>query len=369
MSSRPTTVFDPANTPYRAFRIPAIVRAGSQLLAFAEGRITSAADDAEIELVLRRSPDEGRTWLPAQVVARSPGMTCGNPAPVVDPASGDVVLVSMRNGQDVNEDLLTRGADPANGRRVYVQRSADDGATWSSAAEITEQVKPPDWGWYATGPCHGIALEHHERSGRLLIPANHSSLARPPGMDPDSRARRSGGHCILSDDGGHTWRLGFVDRNDDGVINANETTAAELADGTVYVNARNHRGSGSARVHARSIDGGESLTAPYAEMADVTAPGIQGSVLRMNGRLLLSTPTDPRRRRNLTVFVSDDDGTRWRVGTAIHSGPAGYSDLVPLAGGSVGILYEAGDADDASSFASIRFHTFDPRTLDHRSLS
>lgn len=355
-------MFDPAASPYHTFRIPAVVRDGQDLLAFAEGRIGSAADDAETELVLRRSCDGGRTWSPLQVVSRATGMTCGNPAPVVDPRSGEVVLLSMRNGQNVNDDLASRGADPVHGRRVFVQRSPDRGATWSSAVEITEQVKPEGWGWYATGPCHGIALEHGEHVGRLVIPANHSVLGPPLGVDRNSMAPYSGGHCILSDDGGRSWRVGFVDRNDGTVINANETSAVELADGRVLFNARNHRGSGSARVQAVSADGGDTLTGTYNELPTVTAPGIQGSVIRVDGRLFLSTPADPDRRRGLTVFVSDDDGGTWRAGTVLHAGPAGYSDLVPCEDGRVGILYEAGDGDDASSFASIRFRTFDPRT-------
>ena len=357
------TVFVADNTRYHAFRIPAVVRDRSQLLAFAEGRLGSAADAAETELVLRRSTDNGRTWSPLQVVSRAPGMTCGNPTPVVDPASGDVVVLSMRNGPDVNDDLATRGADPINGRRVYVQRSPDGGEAWSAEAEITPQVKSANWGWYATGPCHGITLEHGEYAGRLVIPANHAVLGPALGADRDSLAPYSGGHCILSDDGGHSWRIGFADDNPDTVINANETTVVELADGRVLFNARNHRGSGSARVQAISVDGGETLTGPYSEVPEITAPGIQGSVVRFGDRLLLSTPADPERRRRLSVFASDDDGLSWRTGIVLHPGPAGYSDLVPLEDGRVGILYESGDADDASSFACIRFQSFDPRTF------
>ena len=99
-----------------------------------------------------------------------------------------------------------------------------------------------------------------------------------------------------------------------------------------------------------------TLDAPYAGIPEITAPGIQGSVLTLpDGRLLLSTPVNPSSRRELTVFVSDDSGQSWRAAVVVHPGMAGYSDLVVRPDGSVGIFYEAGET---SSFATLRFATF-----------
>jgi len=54
---------------YNTFRIPALFETQSGvLLAFAEGRVNSASDTGNIDMVLRRSLDSGRTWLPYQVV-------------------------------------------------------------------------------------------------------------------------------------------------------------------------------------------------------------------------------------------------------------------------------------------------------------
>ena len=342
-------VFDPAGSGYHTFRIPSVVARDSLLLAFCEGRLHGSGDAGEIEVVLRRSLDGGQTWLPTQVVSAKAGKTCGNPVPLFDPVSGDVVLVTVENGADAVEMSLARGTDPESGRRVFVQRSSDDGATWSPAVEITSQVKPADWGWYATGPCHGITL----RSGRLVVPANHSYVPCEPVED---LIRLNGGHCIYSDDGGVNWSVGFVDRNDGAEINANETTVAELPDGRLYFNARNHQGTGPARVHTWSSDGGQTLDAPYAGIPEITAPGIQGSVVCLpDGRLLLSTPVNPTSRRELTIFVSEDSGVSWEPVLVVHEGMAGYSDLVLLADRSVGIFYEAGET---SSFATLRFATF-----------
>ncbi|MBL9083959.1 MAG: exo-alpha-sialidase, partial [Planctomycetales bacterium] len=121
---------------YRAFRIPALVVSNQgTLLAFCEGRKTSLSDDGDIDLVLRRSTDAGRTWGPLQLVHEDGGdadVTIGNPTAVVDRSTGVVWLTFNREN-----------------RRVLVTSSADDGATWAKPRDITEAVARPDWGWYA----------------------------------------------------------------------------------------------------------------------------------------------------------------------------------------------------------------------------
>ncbi|MET7999788.1 sialidase family protein [Nonomuraea glycinis] len=129
----------PTSVPYRAgtdgyhtFRIPAVVvtRAGT-VLAFAEGRHGSAGDSGHIDLVLKSSTDGGGTWGELRVVAAEPRQgTVGNPAPVVT-ADGRIILVSVRQGPAATEKKIRRGeVAAADGRRVYVQHSDDDGLTW-----------------------------------------------------------------------------------------------------------------------------------------------------------------------------------------------------------------------------------------------
>ena len=170
---------------------------------------------------------------------------------------------------------------------------------------------------------------------------------RQPERRTRSLPRYHGAHALLSDDGGRHWRLGFVDRNEDDTANANESAVAELPDGTLHLNARNHRGTGAARLVAWSADSGESLVDAYRDLPDVSAPGIQGNVLALpDGRLLLSTPTDPYERCRLAVLVSDDGGQHWRPAYERPEAYAGYSDLMPINDQQVGLLYEAGTSAD-----------------------
>ena len=56
-------VYKPGESGYAAFRIPAVVvsKAGT-VLAFAEGRVDGSADDGNIDLLVKRSEDNGNTW-------------------------------------------------------------------------------------------------------------------------------------------------------------------------------------------------------------------------------------------------------------------------------------------------------------------
>ncbi|MGV9502265.1 sialidase family protein [Streptomyces sp. NPDC003642] len=325
---------------YASFRIPAVVATGTgTLLAFCEGRVGSRDDFGNIDIVLKRSTDGGRTWGPLQVAARNGDALAGNPAPVVL-GTGRVLLVHVRNAARATEDAIRRGkVAAADGRRVWVRHSDDEGLTWSAAREITRETKKPQWRWYATTPGHAIRLG----TGRIVVPANHS--LPPTGTDNGTEGRYDGGHCLLSDDDGATWRIGYVDDNPDGHVNANETTAAELPDGRVYFNTRNDSPSPGTRADAHSADGGRSLVKPFRPQAGLTAPVCQAAVLQLRDPdvLLYSGPADPGFRALMTIRASTDGGTTWRPAHTVDGLPAAYSDLVRVDPDTVGLLYETGD--------------------------
>lgn len=347
---------------YASFRIPAVVatRTGT-LLAFCEGRRGSSADYGDIDIVQRRSTDGGRTWSELATVCTNGTDLAGNPAPVVLHDSGRVVLVQVHNAAAATEDRIRRGLVTAeDGRRVYVQTSDDDGLTWSAPREITSDTKKPDWRWYATTPGHAIELRHPPHTGRIVVPANHS--LPPSGGDDGTEGRYNGGHDLLSDDGGETWRIGYVDDDPDGYINANETTAAELPDGRVYFNTRNDSRSPGNRADACSRDGGDSLELPFRPQACLTTPVVQGSLLQLRDPdlLLYSGPADPRARAVMSVRASRDHGVTWTAVHTVSGLPAAYSDLVRIDQDTVGLLYETGDF---SAYSTISFRRIPLREL------
>ncbi len=226
--------------------------------------------------------------------------------------------------------------------RMFVTSSDDNGRTWSKRRDITESAGKPSWGWYASGPVHGIQLQRGPHAGRLVIPCDH----RVRGVDS------WGSHLVYSDDHGETWKLGAVDtRRAADSLHPNECVAVELADGRVYVNARDQNGSDPAtRCIAYSSDGGQTFDAPFAPEPSITSPVVQNSLVRFSGVdrgrernvLVYCGPGKPKQRRDLTIRLSFDEGKTWGRKTVIHSGPAAYSDLVKLDDEHVGVLFEGG---------------------------
>ncbi|MFE9053385.1 exo-alpha-sialidase [Streptomyces mutabilis] len=348
---------------YACFRIPAIVRTTEgTLLAFAEGRVLDCGDAGDIDLVVKRSTDGGRTWSPLQVVNEGGGDTHGNPAPVVDRATGRVLLV-----ETYNEGRTDGGncAVPC-ARTPHLQYSDDDGRTWSAPRDLSAEIQPPDWdSWYATGPVHGVQLTGGDHAGRLVVGVNAETW-------DGERVTANHAALVVSDDGGENWRIGATDTwpvAADGTFRQkpSELTLTERADGSLLVSGREENGTDLGhRTQAVSRDGGDSFAAPFRALPDLYTPQVQGSVLRLGDRMLLSAPADPDRRRTMSVRSSYDGGATWDSvdrGTVVTRDWSGYSDMVAVDDATVGLMYEAGpvDARDEIRFARFTEDWLQPR--------
>jgi sialidase-1 len=295
---------------YAIYRIPALaLTAKGTILAFAEARKNGPSDRGDIDLVVRRSFDNGATWEEKHIVHEDGTRTVGNPAPVVDRDTGEIFLLFNKDNN-----------------RVMVTRSADDGATWAPPTDITQDVKPAKWDWYAMGPGHAIQL----RSGQLLVPCDHTI----------KNVQYS--HVIYSDDHGMTWKLGGSLPHD-----TDEASVVELEDGSVMINMRNYY-MRFMRAVSVSADGGLTWSKIRFDRA-LMDPVCEGSILRYTdaktqrvNRLLFSNPAS-RVREKMTVKLSYDEGKTWPVSKLINAGRSGYSDLAVLPDMSAGVLYENGN--------------------------
>lgn len=321
-------IFPSGTGGYSCFRIPAIIRSSKgSLLAFAEARKNSCSDNGDIDMVVKRSTDEGQHWGGRITVWDDGANTCGNPVPVVDAQTGRIYLLMTWNlGQD-NIGAIDNGTSEDT-RRVFVTWSDDDGLTWQPPKEITDSVKPPGWGWYATGPCHGIQVRKGPFAGRLVIPCDYI----------ETGTKNGGSHVIWSDDHGATWHRGGAVTAD----KTNESSVAELSDGRLLLNMRSSYG---VRIVSVSDDGGASWSAPQAATALVD-PNCEGSLLADDDstayRLFFSNPASSSARENMTVKMSTDDGHSWPAAHAVYAGPSAYSDIAMLPGNRVAVVFEAG---------------------------
>jgi sialidase-1 len=315
---------------YTCFRIPAMVTTGkSTVLAFAEGRKNNCGDAGDIDLVLKRSEDGGKTWGPMQVVWNDSTNTCGNPVPIMDEKTGAIVLLSTWNvGEDHEKAIKDRTSKDT--RRVFVLSSADDGRTWAAPREITGDVKRDNWTWYATGPGRGIQLSKGKHKGRLVVPCNHV----------EAGTKSSSSHVIYSDDHGKSWKPGGIAPD-----STNESTVAELTSGRLMLNMRN-TGKSRYRQIAISKNGGKKWSGIYPDTT-LIEPVCEGNLIQYKfpGKkecLVFSNPASKVSRVGMTVRVSYDDGKTWPVKKVLYEGPSAYSCLTVLPDGNLACLYEAG---------------------------
>jgi len=322
---------------YACYRCPTLaVSTKGTVLAFCEGRVNSHKDEDDMDVVLKRSTDGGLTWGPLQVLVNDGRNPCKNQCPVVLP-SGRILLVWLWNKWIPSEKDRTT-------REVFVMHSDDDGVTWSKPSNITASVYQPDWRWYGTGPCHAIVKRSEPHKGRIIVPARHNT-----------KQTHMVSHVIYSDDNGGTWHIGgSVPRPQ-----TTECTVVELSNGDLMLNSRNQNDGEHHRVVSISTDGGPMFTETWLEKALVEPRGCQASLLfhSLNpatgkGNILFSNPDNTEFRSDGTLKLSEDDGRTWTKAFRYAKKPApsftGYSDIAVMADGSVGILYERGDLDDAS---------------------
>lgn len=340
-TSTETVVFKRGEAGYHTFRIPAlIVSPEGTLLAFAEARKNHSGDSGDIDLVLKRSMDQGKNWSKMAVIWNDGENTCGNPCPVVDESTGRIWLpLTWNHGKDSAKQMRNRtGRDT---RRVYMSYSDDDGLTWQEPYEITETTKDPEWTWYATGPGNGIQLKRGPHKGRLVIPCDHN-------VELDGKVVRRA-HAIYSDDHGKTWQFSQPIG-----VKTNECAVVELTDGRLLMNMRSYHGE-HCRAIAFSKDGGKTWSAESLDPS-LIEPVCQASLIRVetpqSGLLLFSNPAS-KKREKMTVRLSQDDGKTWSASRLVAPGKAAYSSLAALSNGSVGLLYER------DGYQTIHFVAFD----------
>ena len=326
-------VFKSGTNGYNTFRIPSIIKTKSgALLAFAEGRKNNASDSGDIDLVLRRSENNGKTWGDLIVIRDDGDNVCGNPSPVLDNKTGNIFLLSTWNlGRDTERMIINETSEDT--RRIYVMSSGDDGNSWSEPTEITKDVKKDNWTWYATGPVHGIQIQNGSHKGRMIIPCDHI----------ESKSKKYYSHIIFSDDGGNSWEIGGITPQD----YVNECTVAEINKGKLLLNMRNYDRSQENRKISVSDDGGITWGNIYSDET-LIEPICQASLLRysFSGKykkhLMFLNPSDKKKRINMTLKLSSDYGKTWNSKLVLHTGPSAYSDLTRLNGDGIGCLFEAG---------------------------
>jgi hypothetical protein len=342
-------VFVGGQEGYGCYRIPAMVTTTKGvILAVADGRISNCSDIPNpLDLVLKRSLDNGKTWTPLQVIAdygKNTNDTDVYPAygltnPVSRVAAGDAALLLDQTNSRVWV-LYDNGAYvpamPHNrALKLELRYSDDDGVTWSPGIDVEAQnpgLRPAGTDFMA-GPGNGIQLTEGPHAGRLIFSAY--VWAKPFYST-----------VIYSDDHGRTWHRGGDAGTGGGEIQVAETHAGRLL-ATIRNNAWPEKG---VRFFNTSPDGGETWDTPYYQTTNQAAlpdPKCQASLLRVRGNdrdagnsWALANAADPVLRTNLTLRLSHDEGRTWPTSKLVYGGISAYSALTTIRGGRIGMLLE-----------------------------
>jgi sialidase-1 len=347
-----TDLFVAGQGGYVRYHIPGVVvTAKGTVLAWCEARKNGDGDWSTIDILLRRSTDDGKTWSEPTKIADVPGLKVKNPVALrlkevrpEDVTYNNPVLIADRAGAVYFIFCLEY-------QRCFYARSDDDGKTWSKPTEITsalDKFRPAyDWKVVGTGPDHGIQLS----TGRLVVPLWLSTGTGGNAHRPSVTA------TIYSDDGGKVWKAGDIAVTDtDEIINPNETVAVELGDGSVMLNVRNES-KANRRLVVVGKDGATGWGKPHFDDA-LKEPICMAGLVRFPSkagtdktRLLFSNPDNLTRadgkeepgknrdRKNLSVKLSYDEGKTWPVTRVVEPGWSAYSDLAVTPRGTILCFY------------------------------
>lgn len=352
-SSERIPVFKSGSEGHKSYRIPAIIRLPEgDLLAFCEGRVHDAGDFGDVNIVMKRSVDNGSTWSTLQTIVDYAALQAGNPAPVTDltdPAFPQGRIFLFYNTGNNHENEVRKGAGL---REVWYKNSSDGGRTWSEPVNITLQTHRPkqpllnpaynfaeDWRSYANTPGHALQFVKGKYKGRIFVAANHSE------GNPREKFTDYYTHGYYSDDHGKTFKLS----ENIAEPGSNESMAVQLSNDRLMMNIRNQRGDIRSRLIAISSDGGQHWDTTYFDHS-LPDPVCQGSILtvgKKNDVLAFCNPADTIHRDNLTLRISYDEGKTWKKNRVIDKSISGkemshaaYSDLVQINKKTIGIIYE-----------------------------
>jgi len=302
-----------------------LTQAGNgDILAFSEGRI-QLGDDRPHHIVLKRSKDNGKSWMPSQIIVRSSNNeSFANPTPVIDQKTGTIFLFYAQNMSNDSS-------------RVYYLTSNNNGVRWSTPVEVTNLFNndPFKRHFHLPGPGHGITLAN----GRMLIQCWHRLSLKYTTDD-----RKYGVSVIYSDDHGKTWKSGGYIPGID-AFSANESRLVTLDNLKILIDAR--LADTAALVHraqSLSTDGGITWSWPvYSSMDKFPAVDAGVTSLQRKGQLYLiyTHPLGPG-RNNIAVSYSADLAKSWSSPQLLFKGPANYSDIIVLKDQSFLVLYGRG---------------------------
>lgn len=322
-------LFVPGDTGSKNFRIPAILKThNGTLIAVSDRRKFNQIDiPHDIDIVIRRSFDGGKTWTGTQFVIEGYGYGHGyGDAALVQTPSGKIVMVFIGGPGLWN-------STPENPQPTYVMTSDDDGATWSEARDITHFL----YGKECKDPVRSQFLSSFCASGQGAVSPT-GRIMFVAAMRTSSEYKLDN-YLIYSDDEGETWEVSEL-----ACKGGDESKVITMPDGSILMSIRNPQRT--ERIFKTSMDNGVTWqdTDKYAGMHD---PACNGTPLLVpqNGRQVLihSLPKGPKSRWDGVIYTYDEQKQQWSAPHLINPGMSAYSDMTLLDEETIGYFVEEDD--------------------------
>ena len=383
------------NGRFYCYRLPGIVTLeDGSLLAYCEKRmgsdgLTASSDQALMNIIAKKSTDGGKTWGEDILVVDGenmlwtpPGTDTQYPTSVSGPimvADGSKIYCFYIKQWywHVIEDgkTVTKWSEDGPIMNIAYKYSTDGGETWSEENDITDQIDqclrelgiidpnlPADAkdgrGYLVTGAGHGIVLQHQKPdspmpNGTVMFMGWMVTKADIEAMGGNITAQYPARNLLVySPDDGATWKVRMVPRDAaDDVPDMNESSIAENADGSLYVNGRSWNRS-DVNLHYRAVsfspDGGYTWESARLDRTLLDpGTGCFGSLLSYDDDMMLFIHCDDEDyRTNVTIEASFDGGRTWTLKKRLpyaemdNVSDGGYCDLTRDAEGNIFAIVE-----------------------------